>query len=47
LILDQNDREVYSFVYRSDQGQANHYAINWLRQNRQGDEGEFTVVPVT
>ena len=47
LILDQNGREVYSFVYRSDQGQANQYATNWLRQNRQGGEGEFTVVPVT
>jgi len=47
FILDQDGRAVYSFVYRSDQGQANHYAINWLRQNRQGDEGEFTVVPVT
>jgi ribosomal protein S20 len=45
LILDQNDREVYSFVHRNNQAEANQYATNWLRQNRQGGEGEYTVVP--
>lgn len=45
LILDQNDREVYSFVYRDNQAEANQYATNWLRQNRQGGEGSYTVVP--
>lgn len=47
LILDQNDNEIYSFVNTTSQRDANQYATNWLRQNRQGGEGEFTVVPVT
>ena len=45
LILDQNDREVYSFVHRDNQAEANQYATTWLRQNRQGGVGEYTVVP--
>ena len=47
LVLDQNDREVYSFVHRSNQGEANQYAVNWLRQNGLLGSGEFMVVPVT
>jgi hypothetical protein len=45
LVLDQNDREVYSFVHRSNQGEANQYAANWLRGNNMVGQGEFTVVP--
>ncbi len=45
LIMDQNDREVYSFVHRSNQGEANVYAANWLRQNGMLGQGEFMVVP--
>lgn len=45
LVLDQNDREVYSFVHRSNQGEANQYAANWLRQNGLAGQGEFSVVP--
>ncbi|MFY8212217.1 MAG: amidoligase family protein [Candidatus Nanopelagicus sp.] len=45
MILDQNDREVYSFVHRNNQAEANQYATNWLQQNRQGGEGSYTVVP--
>jgi hypothetical protein len=45
LILDPNDREVYSFVHRSNQGEANQYAVNWLRQNGLLGSGEFMVVP--
>ena len=45
LVLDQNDREVYSFVHRSNQGEANQYAVNWLRQNGLLGSGEFMVVP--
>ena len=45
LVLDQNDREVYSFVHRSNQGEANQYAANWLRQNGLLGSGEFMVVP--
>jgi hypothetical protein len=44
-VLDQNDREVYSFVHRSNQGEANQYAVNWLRQNGLLGSGEFMVVP--
>jgi hypothetical protein len=44
-VLDQNDREVYSFVHRSNQGEANQYAANWLRQNGLAGRGEFTVIP--
>jgi hypothetical protein len=46
-VLDQNDREVYSFVYRSNQGEANQYAANWLRQNGLLGRGEYMVVPTT
>lgn len=45
LILDQNDSEIYSFINTTSQRDANQYATNWLRQNRQGGEGEYTVVP--
>jgi len=45
LVLDRNDREVYSFVGRSNQGEANQYAANWLRQNGLLGSGEFMVVP--
>jgi hypothetical protein len=45
LVLDQNDREVYSFVHRSNQGEANVYAANWLRQNGLLGRGEYMVVP--
>ena len=45
LVLDPNDREVYSFVHRSNQGEANVYAANWLRQNGLLGSGEFMVVP--
>ena len=45
LVMDQNDREVYSFVHRSNQGEANQYAANWLRQNGMLGQGEFMVVP--
>lgn len=45
LVLDQNDREVYSFVHRSNQGEANQYAANWLRQNGMLGRGEYMVVP--
>ncbi len=45
LVLDQNDREVYSFIARSDQAEANQYAINWLRGNNMIGHGEFMVVP--
>ena len=45
LVLDQNDREVYSFIARSNQGEANQYAANWLRGNNMVGQGEFTVVP--
>jgi len=44
-ILDQNDREVYNFIHRSNQGEANLYAANWLRQNGLLGSGEFMVVP--
>ena len=44
-VLDQNDREVYSFVHRSNQGEANQYAANWLRQQGLLGSGEFMVVP--
>ena len=47
LVLDQNDREVYSFVHRNNQAEANQYAINWLRGNNMIGHGEFMVVPVT
>ena len=45
LVLDQNDREVYSFVHRSNQGEANQYAANWLRSQGLLGSGEFMVVP--
>ena len=45
LVLDQNDREVYSFVHRSDQREANLYAANWLRDQGLLGSGEFMVVP--
>lgn len=45
LVLDQNDREVYSFVHRSNQGEANRYAANWLSQNGLVGRGEYLVVP--
>ena len=45
-VLDQNDREVYSFVHRNNQAEANQYAINWLRGNNMIGQGEFMVVPV-
>ena len=44
-VLDQNDREVYSFVHRNNQAEANQYAINWLRGNNMIGHGEFMVVP--
>jgi hypothetical protein len=44
-VLDQNDREVYSFVHRSNQGEANQYAANWLRGQGLLGSGEFMVVP--
>jgi hypothetical protein len=44
-VLDQNDREVYSFVHRNNQGEANQYAVNWLRQNGLLGSGEFMVIP--
>lgn len=44
-VLDQNDREVYSFVHRNNQSEANQYAINWLRGNNMIGHGEFMVVP--
>ena len=44
-VLDQNDREVYSFVHRNNQAEANQYAINWLRGNNMIGQGEFMVVP--
>jgi hypothetical protein len=47
LVLDQNDREVYSFVHRSNQREANAYALQWLRQNGMLGRGEFMVVPTT
>ena len=46
-VLDQNDREVYSFVHRSNQGEANQYAANWLRQNNLLGRSEYMVVPTT
>jgi hypothetical protein len=46
-VLDQNDREVYSFIHRSNQGEANQYAANWLRQNGLLGRGEYMVVPTT
>jgi hypothetical protein len=46
-VLDSNDREVYSFVHRSNQGEANQYAANWLRQNGLLGRGEYMVVPTT
>jgi hypothetical protein len=46
-VLDQNDREIYSFVHRSNQGEANQYAANWLRQNGLLGRGEYMVVPTT
>jgi len=45
LVLDQNDREVYSFVHRSNQGEANVAAANWLRREGLLGRGEFMVVP--
>jgi len=45
LVLDSNDREVYSFVHRSNQGEANVYAANWLRHQGLLGSGEFMVVP--
>jgi hypothetical protein len=45
LVLDQNDREVYSFVHRNNQAEANQYAANWLRGNNMIGHGEFMVVP--
>jgi len=44
-ILDQNDREVYNFIHRSNQGEANVYAANWLRSQGLLGSGEFMVVP--
>jgi hypothetical protein len=46
-VLDQNDREIYSFVHRSNQGEANQYAANWLRQNGLLGRSEYMVVPTT
>ncbi len=48
LILDRNDQEVYSFVNRANQGDANQYARQWMtttapREVR--DRGPFTIVP--
>ena len=45
-ILDQNDREVYSFINTTSQAQANSYAMDWLRRNGILGSGEFYVVPV-
>lgn len=45
LVLDQNDREVYSFVHRNNQAEANQYAANWLRSQGLLGSGEFMVVP--
>jgi hypothetical protein len=45
LVLDPNDREVYSFVHRSNQGEANVYAANWLRDQGLLGTTEFMVVP--
>jgi len=47
LILDRNDREVYSFVGSTAQRDANDIARNWLTANAQDGQGPFTVVPVT
>jgi hypothetical protein len=44
-VLDSNDREVYSFIGRSNQSEANATAANWLRGNNMAGQGEFTVVP--
>jgi 6-phosphogluconolactonase (cycloisomerase 2 family) len=45
LVLDPNNREVYSFVHRSNQGEANVYAANWLRDQGLLGTTEFMVVP--
>lgn len=45
LVMDQNDREVYSFVSTTSQAQANDMAVNWLRRNGMIGQGEFMVVP--
>ena len=44
-VLDSNDREVYSFVHRSNQSEANAAAANWLQRNGLLGSGEFMVVP--
>jgi hypothetical protein len=44
-ILDFDDNEIHSFINRPYQGEANQYAINWLRQNDMLGRGEFRVVP--
>jgi hypothetical protein len=47
LILDRNDREVYSFINTTAQSDANQYARQWLTANAQDGQGPFTVVPVS
>jgi hypothetical protein len=47
LILDRNDREVYSFINTTAQSDANAYARQWLTANAQDGQGPFTVVPVS
>jgi hypothetical protein len=47
LILDRNDREVYSFINTTAQSDANQYARQWLSANARDGQGPFTVVPVS
>lgn len=44
----QNGQEIYSFINRDNQNDANAYAVNWLNTNMQGwrEEGPVTVEPV-
>jgi hypothetical protein len=48
LVLDRDDREVYSFVNTTAQSDANQYARDWMinRAPREvRDRGPFTIVP--
>jgi hypothetical protein len=48
LVLDRDDREIYSFVNTTAQSDANQYARDWMinRAPREvRDRGPFTIVP--
>jgi hypothetical protein len=46
-ILDYDENEVHTFINRPNQGEANAYAVQWLRQNNMLGRGEYMVVPTT